>query len=228
MMTSVRSLYSNPVRSKKGWVQDELREGILKGKLRPGDKLIIDDIATRMKVSQVPVREALQKLEAEGFVIWPLHASATVAEIQPNLIDEIFGLLSASETISASAACKIIGTNDLEALRTHIVKMDTQIEDLDEWSASNMKLHQYICDCAGMMLVKNTLTRALDHWNRLRQCYLNEVFAKRVALAQKEHWELFDAIAERDVTRIENVVRYHNLAARDAYTAQFSIAFQNA
>src|SRR5690242_5219433 len=93
-------------RSKKDAVLDALRTAIIKGAFKPGARLVIDELAAHFGTSAIPVREALQQLQAEGLVIIQPYAGATVTLIEANLIVEIFELLEAFELISGRAACQ--------------------------------------------------------------------------------------------------------------------------
>ena len=67
--------------TKQGMVYAALREAIMRGELPPGRRLIIAEIAQRLRVSPIPVREALQSLQAEGLVENVPHSGATAAAI---------------------------------------------------------------------------------------------------------------------------------------------------
>jgi DNA-binding GntR family transcriptional regulator len=68
-------------RTKQAFVYETLRDAILKCEMPPGERLIIDDLAGRLEVSAIPVREALQVLQTEGLVVTVPHVGATVAPI---------------------------------------------------------------------------------------------------------------------------------------------------
>ncbi len=69
-------------RSKKEAVYDTLRNAILQGDLKPGARLVIDKLAAELGVSQIPIREALQQLEGEGFVTIEPYVGVTVSDLQ--------------------------------------------------------------------------------------------------------------------------------------------------
>ena len=68
-------------RTKQEFVCQTLRQAILSCELRPGERLVIDDLARRLLVSIIPVREALQVLQAEGLVLTVPHVGATFQPI---------------------------------------------------------------------------------------------------------------------------------------------------
>jgi DNA-binding GntR family transcriptional regulator len=207
-----------PVRSKNELVYASLRAAIIHGELEPGERLVIDELAAELGVSQIPVREALRQLEADGFVVSRPHVGATVTDIQASLITEIFGLLEAMEIISGRAACARLHETDWKDLERHLRSMDSLLDDPDSWSAANVRFHQTICERAETPLVQKMMDKALAHWDRLRSYYhLKDVFSQRVAEAHQQHWEMFDAIRQRDPAALEQIVRTHNQAALGAY-----------
>ena len=222
------SLATGGFRSKKDAIINSLRSAITKGIFRPGERLVIDELANHFGASAIPVREALQQLQAEGLVTLQPYVGATVTPIEAGLIVEIFELLEALELISGRAACRQMTDTEFAKLETLVREMDTLTGNLDSWSEANERLHQFICDCAAMPLVKSTLNRVLDQWNRLRSYYLNDVFAHRVDVAQQEHWQMLHAMKAGDEALLERIIRDHNRAARIAYSEQFQKALQEA
>jgi DNA-binding GntR family transcriptional regulator len=208
-----------PIRSKNELVYTSLRAAIIHGELAPGARLVIDELASELGVSQIPVREALRQLEADGFIASKPHVGATVTDIHASLITEIFGLLEAMEIISGRAGCERLIAADWKDLERHLLHMDALVCDPESWSQANVQFHQLICERAGTPLVQKMMDKALAHWDRLRSYYqLKEVFAARVGAAHQQHWEMFDAIRHRDADRLEQIVRTHNRAALAAYT----------
>ena len=223
-MLSTKGLVTLPnsgYRSKKDAIIDALRSAITKGSFKPGQRLVIDELAENFGASAIPVREALQQLQAEGLVTIQPYVGATVTPIEEGLIEEIFELLEALELISGRAACRRMNEEEFTQLEALLHRMDALTGDLDGWSAANAELHRFICDCAAMPLVKSTLNRVLDQWNRLRSYYLNDVFSHRVASAQQEHWQMFRAMKAQDEVWLERVIREHNRAACVAYSEHF-------
>jgi DNA-binding GntR family transcriptional regulator len=214
-------------RSKKDLVYDALRTAILQCEIKPGSRLVIDELAAELGVSQIPVREALRLLEADGFISFEPHVGAAVTDIKANVVSEIFNLLEAMETISGRAACPRMTDADLETLEQLLRMMDALVGEPEKWSQENAHFHQLICDCAGTPLVKQMMEKTLQHWDRLRSCYLKDVFAYRVAAAQREHWQIFGALRSRDVALLEKVIHDHNQAALVAYLQHLQFTSQD-
>ena len=211
-------------RSKKDFAYEVLREQILNGDLPPGTRLVIDDLAKALTVSPIPVREALQRLQSDGFVTIEPYVGARVAEIHVGLIQEVFELLEALETISGRAACQKMTEDDFEELEVLLRRMDAEVDDLEAWSQDNVRLHQFICEWADMPLVQASMVRIVDHWDWLRRHYLDGVFAHRVHKAQEEHWRLLAALRTRNPNHVARVIQEHNRQALASYQAYLEAA----
>jgi DNA-binding GntR family transcriptional regulator len=205
-------------RSKNELVYASLRSAIVTGELPPGARLVIDELAGQLGVSQIPVREALRQLEADGFVVIRPYVGATVTELHFDQISEIFGLLEAMEIISGRAACARLTASDIDQLARLLAKMDTLVDSPTEWSVANVQFHSMICEMGGTSIVRHMMDKAFDHWDRLRSYFFKGVFAHRVEDAQREHHELFAAMQADDADAVESMVRMHNRAALTAYT----------
>ena len=142
--------------------------------------------------------------------------------MQKDSIKEIFALLEAAEVISGRAACANMTDEDLDEVEKLIKQMDSTIDDLETWSEQNVDLHQLICERAKTPLVGTLMAQVVDHWNRLRRLYLDEVFVGRVAYAQRDHWTLLEALRTRDPDVVEKVVQDHNRLALEGYLTHLS------
>ena len=210
---------TNSVSSKKDLVKQALREAILNGELAPGTRLIIDDLATRLGVSPIPVREALQQLQADGYVEIQPFLGTRVTPIEAESVVEVFSLLETIEIVSSRYACLHVTEEELLMLREAVKKMDELVEtrDAEAWSQENRRFHQIICDHAGTRLIASVMAKVLDHWDRLHRVFLKEVFAHRLPAAQEEHRQILQAIEGHDPDKVETVIRKHNRNALAAY-----------
>ncbi len=207
----------NAFRSKNELVYDALRAAIIQGDLKPGAHLVIDDLAETLGVSPIPVREALRQLEGDGFVTIQPYIGAMVTEIQATMVCEVFDLLGALESISGRAACRQMSEGDFEAMAALVRQMDAAVGDPNQWSRLNIQFHLLICDHARTPLIKSTMMKAFDHWDRLRNYYIDGVFLHRIETAQQDHWEMLETLRRRDFHGFVTLAERHNQAARAAY-----------
>jgi DNA-binding GntR family transcriptional regulator len=207
----------NEVRSKKDLVSAEIRAAILNGELAPGMRLVIEDLAEKLGVSTIPVREALQQLHGDGYVVFEPFIGARVSEIAAESIVEVFTLLEAMEVISSRRACERLEPQELVELESIVTNLDILTSDPEAWSRENRRFHEFICAHAGTQLVAGLIAKVLDHWDRLHRHFLKEVFADHLPIAQKQHWQIFRAIRSGNCDLVEKLVRRHNQSALRAY-----------
>src|ERR1700751_6309758 len=91
-------------RSKKELVIETLRNAILNREFTPGTRLVIEDLAKQLGVSPIPVREALQQLDADGYVAIEPYLGARVTSIEAESVVEVFSLREIMEAVSGRAA----------------------------------------------------------------------------------------------------------------------------
>src|SRR5258708_3627856 len=144
-------------RSKNEVVYEQLRIAIISGEYKPGTRLVIDQLAAELGVSQIPIREAVKQLEADGFVTIEPYAGATITEINASLIFEIFALLESLEVICSRAACHQIDDEELQALTELVDRMDADISDPKKWSRDNKEFHLFIAQSSKSTLAHGML-----------------------------------------------------------------------
>ena len=174
-----------------------LRQEIIAGTLGPGDRLVERDLAERLGVSRVPVREAIRALVAEGFVHFETPRRTVVRRLTPNDVRELFELREALEVYAAGLAAAKATPGDLaevEALLDRAAAA-TKDEDAEAITDINSQLHDRIVAMAGNSLIVAALEPVAGRlrWMTRR----NEEWPQLLI----EHRELYDAIASGDPER---------------------------
>src|SRR5699024_5159943 len=125
-----------------------LRQAILKGDFRPGERLIQADVAKLIGVSRMPVREALQQLEVEGLVTLEPHRGAVVNSLDIKDIEEIYELRSILEPIALEKSMDNLDEVYLNELKkTHAEMKEATSEE--KFVELNTKFHKLLigrCD----------------------------------------------------------------------------------
>jgi DNA-binding GntR family transcriptional regulator len=206
-------------RTKQEFVYETLRRAILACDLQPGERLVIDDLARRLAVSIIPVREALQMLQSDGLVVNVPHVGATVAPISRESILDVFTVLEGLELVATRLVAERSGPEALQTLDRLVRAMDDAAASgrLEEWADLNTRFHQAISAASGLPLLAEMTDRVLGRWDRIRRYYFKGVLRHRVGQAQQGHHEILAALAARDLARLETVVRTHNRGALAAY-----------
>ena len=94
-----------------------LRQAILRGELKPGERLMEIKLANKLGVSRTPIREAIRKLELEGLVLMIPRRGAEVAEITEKSLNDVLEVRKALEELAVQLACERMDEEGLEALK---------------------------------------------------------------------------------------------------------------
>ena len=204
--------------TKQALVYHTLRDAIMHGRLEPGERLVIDDIAKKLEVSPIPVREALQLLQSERLLEHKPHVGAVVAALSAADAEEIFALLEALETAVFIGALAKVTPQHIADLQ-HLVERMAAVGEDGRWMELNQRFHRTIAEIAMMPRALEMLDRISGEWERLRRFRFRAVAHPDTAVADREHRAMVAALAGRDAAALEALVRTHNRSALAHYRA---------
>jgi DNA-binding GntR family transcriptional regulator len=196
-----------------------LRERILDGTYGPGYRLVIDAIARELKVSPMPVREAIRRLEAEGWVIYRANQGAQVAPVDTGSWKEVMVTLALLEGYSTALAATELRAADRRKLRAINKKMRGAIDRLDLMQVSrfNHEFHELIYERCPNAYLRRELADTNERLNTLRATVFVYI-PTRGNQSAAEHDSIVDLIEEgADPARIERDARRHKLRTVEAY-----------
>ena len=98
-------------------VFNTLRKAILRGELKPGERLMEIQLANKLGVSRTPIREAIRKLELEGLVLMIPRKGAEVAQITEKNMQDVLEVRKALEELSVQLACERITPEQVEEMK---------------------------------------------------------------------------------------------------------------
>lgn len=196
-------------------VHEHLRDDILAGRIPPGSRLKIQDLATRYGLSQMPVREALQQLQGEGLVVLAPNRGATVRCMDARFVRNIFAIREALEGFLTRQAAPLLDAARLAALRDIQAAMERahRLGDVPATIRLNRSFHRMIESTTGnddairMLELHSSLIGAL----RTRFGYREG----RVETVLREHQALIDALARGDAEAAGAIHDAHIRAACD-------------
>lgn len=179
-------------------IHDQIRDGLMSGRYRPGEKLTIRGLAGDLGSSPMPVREALHRLHAEGAIQMSATGRVRVARLNVEQLREVRDARVALEGLLAEKATAHIDTEALSAIRVHFNAMQAAV-DANEARAylwSNFAFHRHIYSLAGstmtMRIIEGLWMIVGPHFNLLTPD------RDHLAASQAVHARIFDALAERD------------------------------
>ncbi len=177
---------------------DTLREAIIVGELKPGERLMEVQLAEKMGVSRTPVREAIRKLELEGLVEMLPRKGAHIADLSVKDIMDVLEVRATLDGLASSLSASRISDDEIKELK-HVhsqfvnyvekenlqgsIKKDAEFHDIIYRSSRNDKLIQ----------ISNNLREQIQ---RFRVIYIKDYSSTRDLI--KEHNEIYDAIITRD------------------------------
>lgn len=197
-------------------VFEHLREAIVKGKLRPGERLMEMQLADDMGVSRTPVREAIRKLELEGLVIMVPRRGAYVADLSIKDVAETFEIRSALEALAAGLAAERITAEESEEMERILVRISSAVEagdfkqtvDLDE------QYHNLLYRASHNDRLMQILSNLREQIQRFRVTTL--AMPGRVRGVLQEHRNIAEAISERNAELAHQLALEHIENAENA------------
>lgn len=187
-------------------IYEALKAAILAGTLAPGEPLRQDEIARRHGVSKIPVREALLRLEVDGFVLFRKNRGATVREISPAEILDLQDIRVALECRALELAVPQMAKSDLERARA-VLEDYTEQASPSDWSGMNVRFHQALyepCGNAALLQMVADLRERLGPFVRL---LVSETSGfERPA---QEHRDILTACEAGDTQKAVRLLRQH-------------------
>ena len=186
-----------------------LREAIIVGELKPGERLMEVQLADKMGVSRTPVREAIRKLELEGLVEMLPRKGAHVADLSVKDILDVLEVRATLDGLASSLSASRITDEEIKELRHHLsqfinyvekdnlqgsIKKDVEFHDIIYCSSRNDKLIQ----------ISNNLREQVQ---RFRVIYIKDYSSSKELV--REHTEICDAIARRDPVAAMDLAQKH-------------------
>lgn len=200
-------------------VADRLRTAILEGKLKPGQWLRQRQLAEEFNVSQMPVREALKELAAEGLVEHIPYRGMRVVAFSPEDVEDLYTHRSLLEGMAARAAAARIEPDELAHLEQLQAQMADHMapEDLAEYRQLNRQFHETIFRASRRAYLIRTLQQMWDAfptmlWSNFAHTAVYSL-PERDATDTHEHVAILKALADHDPDAAERLMREHIQAA---------------
>jgi DNA-binding GntR family transcriptional regulator len=185
-------------RTKADLVHEELRARLLRGELRPGDRVPIATLARELGVSQIPVREGIKRLEAEGLLAFETHKGAVVPRLAASDIEETFAIRAELEGLAARRAAAAITPECLAELRAILDGMAEAAADGDAeaYASGNRAFHLTIYRSQPYARLTTMIEALWDQTDWCRRIFARD--AEAVATSAGEHEAILAALAAGD------------------------------
>jgi len=186
-----------------------LRDAIKRGILEPGERLMEVQLAEELGISRTPVREAIRKLEQEGYVIMMPRRGTYVSDVSVKDVKEIFEIRSALESLAISLATMRIEPEELEKLQTLLEEIGGHIEnnDIEKIVATDVEFHGLLYQVSRNERLVTIISNLKEQLARFRT--LSMSYPGRLQETLAEHRAMVEAIAAGDVDLAREAAERH-------------------
>ena len=208
-MTEDLTLNMNAYLPLRDVVFNTLREAILKGELKPGERLMELQLAAKLGVSRTPIREAIRMLEQEGLAVTIPRKGAEVARMTEKDMEDVLQIRDALDELAASIACEQISEEELAELRhtMHEFEESTKTGDVKRIAEADVRFHDIIYHATRNVKLENMLNNLREQMYRYRLEYVKDEANYKRLIA--EHRVIYEAIRDRDRQTGAEAIKNH-------------------
>ena len=185
-------------------VSSILRQAILKGDFKPGERLVQTELAEQIGVSRMPVREALKTLELEGLVTLEPHKGAMVRSVTVEDVEEIYELRAVIESLVLKKSIPNLNEEKLSSLKEmHFQMLETT--DKEAYVDINRRFHYLLysgCESTRLKGFMETISHGLAQDTP-------HIIPGQIEKSNKEHKGILDAISKLNIEKAREELEYH-------------------
>lgn len=185
-----------------------LREAILGGELKPGDRIRQEEVAERLGASRLPVREALRMLEAEGLTEHEAHKGARVPKLTPHEVDVIYRMRERLEPLALVESLPQLTTDHHEQLED-VQRRIEENDDLEKFLDLDREFHMLTYSGCHIDPLMSNVTRLWNSTQHYRRAFVALGGRSRMWVVNSEHRLILDAIMRRDADDGERFLGGH-------------------
>ena len=190
-------------------VFNTLRQAILTGELKPGERLMEIHLANKLGVSRTPIREAIRKLELEGLVIMIPRRGAEVAQITEKSLTDVLEVRRALDALCVELACDRISEAELEQLKEACNRFEeaTETKNAKVIAQADVALHDIIVAATGNARLVQLVNNLAEQMYRYRFEYIKD--ESRHAKLVEEHRTIYESIVKKDKKTAAEAAKTH-------------------
>ncbi|MDR3564625.1 MAG: GntR family transcriptional regulator [Negativicutes bacterium] len=204
-------------------VYQEIKRKIMEGELEPGTHLIIKQIATDYGISDIPVREALKELNAEGLVETIPHVGSRVKSFSIEYIKDMLEMREYLEPFAAELAAVNADDDVIKRLEDYYAESAKAIEanDIQKYGEINKNFHHLIIQASGNQILINSIFDLIESEKRMRMVF--QIFPEIIKDSLSEHYEMITFIKEKKRKAMGRLMYNHKKRSFDKMRKYFQI-----
>lgn len=187
-------------------ILETIRDAILKGSLKAGEKVSEPELAERFGISRTPIREAFRQLETEGYLTVIPRKGAVVTALSERDVEEYYDIKSVLEGHAARMAAERLTDKDLEKLEAINARLERLADegDVKNFFRVHNEFHETFIRAAGNDKLLECMSQLMMKINRLRMASLS--LPGRMKISVEEHRKIIEAFKTRDGERAYQLV----------------------
>ncbi|MFZ5943888.1 MAG: GntR family transcriptional regulator [Bacillota bacterium] len=204
-------------KTKTEMIYATLREAIVSGELKPGERIVIRKVAGDLGVSAIPVREAVKLLEAEGLLEVSAHSEVIVTKLSERDFKELSDIRVTLEAYATFLATKNMNIKLVRDLEQQLEKMEKCIEreDFRQYSKLNITFHQTIYDNSGNGQLKKLIQDLTARTDRARALFA--ISPQRNLKSIEDHKAIIKAMSQGQAKLAEELMYQHQSEGLDTF-----------
>ena len=208
-MTEDLTLNMNAYLPLRDVVFQTLREAILRGELKPGERLMELQLAAQLGVSRTPIREAIRMLEQEGLAVTMPRKGAEVAKMTLKGMEDVLEIREALDILACQLACDRITDELLTTLEEKKIAFENSLEtkDVKIIADADISFHDVIYEATGNPKLIALLSNLREQLYRYRVEYLKAVDSYPILI--KEHDDIYQALVKHNREEATEAIREH-------------------
>jgi DNA-binding GntR family transcriptional regulator len=190
-------------------IAEELKRAILAGKLAPGEKLAEERLTASLKVSRVPLREALRLLEEEGYVSFLPNEEVVVSKPTLEEVEDYYSITGVLEGLATRLAVERSRPEEVARLRDlhQLLKEAYKRKDAERYFEANSRFHRFIAELARNERLFHLIDQMRQEIRKARIVSLH--LPQRLDYSMREHDQIMDAFLKKNPELAEAMVIKH-------------------
>ncbi|WP_226619167.1 GntR family transcriptional regulator [Cytobacillus firmus] len=195
-----------------------LKKLILEGEYQAGDRLVERELAAKLNISRTPIREALFRLESQGFVKTVPRKGVVISNISEDEVLEVFTILSSLEVLAVKLAAQRMDSGTQQELDLKIKELiELSEQDEENFNSEHIQMNRLINKASKSPKLYEILSGLIDFIHMAANMGYETPGRRKDSL--KEHIDIMKALRDKDAEIAEYLMRIHIENSKKAYMA---------